>query len=423
VNLVVDVFAHIAGATPSPSGQIMPCPVPPPAGSRAELVARPALQQAIGHDRIAVWVCQHSPDKLPTTPQGTATWANQTVAPYFNQVSNGRYTVSFSPGGTFTVTGNRSRCMYEAEDRTGAPFTNALVVDDDRYDGGLGGPGWISPNWADNPTVFERPPSESGRSLYVGGGSIVARPGPNIVVHEIGHTLHWPHTGVFDPYDNPIDIMSGFPRGDGTTEGWCRQGGTYWPCVPQFPLAFHRLAAGWIEDSQLAVHRGGTNTVLLHPPATGQIQLLAAPAAGNSWVMLTAEARPRVGYDQHLDREGVALHIVDQRPTACRNRFGEPGCVGLDRLTQPAIRTGGSADGSAQVDHVLGVGQSATVHGVTVTVLRRVFDSYEVRISGTFTPPVFTPAPFAGSATEPDGRNTEVRDDGWVRTLLAVQPS
>ncbi len=69
------------------------------------------------------------------------------------------------------------------------------------------------------------------RGAWVGGGSTAESQllNPSVVVHEIGHTLHWPHSYLananYDEYDNPVDVMSGDPDA-----GWCAKptpGGGY----------------------------------------------------------------------------------------------------------------------------------------------------------------------------------------------------
>ena len=69
-------------------------------------------------------------------------------------------------------------------------------------------------------------------------------PNPAIAVHEIGHTLRWPHsfTGP-DEYDNVTDVMSGEPDGNLCAYDYTA-GIPRYACNPQHSLAFkHSLAA------------------------------------------------------------------------------------------------------------------------------------------------------------------------------------
>ena len=67
----------------------------------------------------------------------------------------------------------------------------------------------------------------------------------HLCVGEIGHTLHWPHSyySSTNEYDNPGDLMSGFPTNDLSTKDFIS-----WHCAPQNTLALNRFAAGWIGD-------------------------------------------------------------------------------------------------------------------------------------------------------------------------------
>ena len=150
----------------------------------------------------------------------------------------------------------------------------------------------------------------------------------------------------------------------------------FWPCEPQHTLAFNRFASGWIDGSQVAIHRAGTANYTLAAPTTNGVQFVALPDASEPRSMLTIEARPRVGRDQFLDVEGVALHVIDQVP-----RGGQNLGVSTSRRQLQALGASNS------YDHVLGVGKSVTVHGVTVTVLGRTGDSYNVSVSGSYVMP------------------------------------
>jgi hypothetical protein len=105
---------------------------------------------------------------------------------------------------------------------------------------------------------------------------------------------------------------------------------------------------------------------------------------------LTLEARPAVGDDDFIAAEGVALHVVDQV-----RRYGDLGGISTGRIQRQAV---GPGDG---YDHVLAVGDTKTVHGLTITVLRRVGDRFELRVAGTYAPPAdsfFTESTWARSS-------------------------
>ena len=350
---------------------------------RTTHVRRPALHRAVGHDRVAVYLCRIPANSTgfdgsrqhTASDQDFADLANAQVAPYFAAVSGGSYTVEFVANGTIQAARDdrESDCIDDALARTGASFTNALVADSTLAGGGYASPGWIyTSDSGPDFDVFERPPLEARRGGGVGGAVISERPSPGTIVHEMGHTLHWPHSyvGPNDEYDNPVDVMSsGF--------GFCQIETLSYPCDPGSTLAFNRFAAGWLRNGQVIAHTTGTVNYVLDRPTASGLQLIVAPAAGDrQQSALTLEARPAVGDDDFIVSEGVALHVVDQV-----RRYGSLGGLSTARIQRQAVGPGGS------YDHVLAVGDTATVHGLTITVLRRVEDRFELRVAGTYTPP------------------------------------
>jgi len=392
-HLIVDVAGWLTGPPPATSGPN--CPSSGPTNSAEEtgaLLVRPALHPALGSDQIGVWVCDVPLDTtnpwyvqfehVDVDPAQVAAWAQTTVAPYFAEVSRGRYSVAFTALGRIPLssTDGPGECRDTAHAQTPAPYTNVLFTDTTSYNGGQAGPGRISSNPAsDQAVLVAGAPNQTRRGAWVGGDSTGGDLSPLVVAHEIGHTLHWPHsynTTAFE-YDNRLDVMSGYPD-----EGLCTRSTTpglysLWPCEPQHTLAFNRFASGWVDGHQVAIHRFGTVNYTLDAPARDGLQFVALPDPSDSRSMLTLEARPRVGRDQFLGVEGVALHVVDQVPRS--GGFIDGFSTG--RRQRQALGA------SRSYDHVIGVGASLTVHGVTVTVLGRTGDSYEVTVSGSYRMP------------------------------------
>jgi hypothetical protein len=392
-HLIVDVAGWLTGPPPATTGPNCPSSVPTHSSAEATtaLLSRPALHPAVGSDQIGVWVCDVPPDTtnsfyfyyehVDVDATQVAAWAQTTVAPYFAEVSRGRYTATFTALGHIPLSSTEGpgECREKARTQTGAPYTNVLFTDTRSYFGGQAGPGLISSNPAfDESVLVAGAPDQTRRGAWVGGGSTGPNLSPLVVVHEIGHTLHWPHsynTSATGEYDNRVDVMSGYPA-DGLCTGPTSGGFTLWPCEPQHTLAFNRFASGWIDGNQVAIHRSGTVNYTLDAPARDGLQFVALPDPSDPRSMLTLEARPRVGRDQFLGVEGVALHVVDQVP---RGGFIDGFSTG--RRQRQALGA------SSSYDHVLGVGASLTVHGVTVTVLGRSGDSYEVAVSGSYRMP------------------------------------
>ena len=111
--------------------------------------------------------------------------------------------------------------------------------------------------------------------------------------------------------------------------------------------------------------------------------MVAAPDPTNPQVMLTLEARPKVGYDSAFEVEGVAAYIIDQRSQACQGfSFSSGPCMSTYRRQRPAIALAPNA-----YDHILQVGTTTTINGVTITVTGKVGNTFTVQTSGTFVAP------------------------------------
>jgi hypothetical protein len=376
-DLVIDVAGWLTGPPPTTGGVACPSLTPGGGAARAELLARPGLHAAIGTDRIAVLACDVPADSSGSRtldPVDVANWANDEVTAWFVEASNGRYRPVFEAHPQRRITRNSmGDCVLAGRDITPAPFTNVMVYDSTTYGGGQAGPGFIG---TADVRVLDRPPSQSRRGLWVGGG--VPLIDPSVVIHELGHTLHWPHSYIGPgEYDNPVDMMSGSPitQVDDLSD-FCpslRAGLFQW-CRAQNTLAFNRLAAGWVDDAQVAIHRSGDVTYLLDRPHGAGTQLVALPDRDAAWSSMVVEARPTTGNDRFNERAGVAVHLVDQ---------GNGGFSGIsvNRRQRQATGTPNS------YAHVIPPGASATLHGVTITVLGAAGEGYSVRISGSYRRP------------------------------------
>jgi hypothetical protein len=380
-HLVVDIAGWLTGPAPATTGSQCPSLEPTDPNTRNQLVVRPTLHGIAGVDRIAVLACDVPDDgngTLTVDPAAIATWANQTVAPWFVATSLGAYQPVFEAHPLGRISGSGpSDCSNGAEAATSAPFTNVLVVDTSTYGGGFAGPGSISSNPAFDVSALSQSPRVSRRGGWVGGG--VALINPAVVIHEIGHTVHWPHSyiGPFDEYDNPVDIMSGEPvdffAAYPDLSRFCPgvDAGTYIWCRPQNTLAFNRLAAGWMTGTQVAVHRSGRVNYTLDKPTGAGVQMVALPNASAPARMLTLEARPAIGYDEDLVKPGVAVHIVDQGD-------GSFNSISTQRRQRQATGQPNS------YDHVVAPGGSLTVDGVTISVIATVGNGYQVTVVGSY---------------------------------------
>lgn len=386
VDVIVDVAGYLTGPAPAASGAPCPGTAPNDPNAAAAIVRRPALQQAIGVDHTAIMICDVGAGWGTLDAAEVAAWANQTIAPWFAEESRGAYTVQFAPhpAGRITVSGS-FECMNEVSRLSEAPFTNVIGVTEESYGGGQAGPGLIYDSF--DTSVLGQPPSQSSRGGYVGGAAAFVNPA--VFVHEIGHTLHWPHSFIpvsgdpFTEYNNPIDVMSGEPDVGGDadldSEQYCEivsDPGFYTPCWPQHTLAFNRVAAGWVGSTQIAIHRSGQVNYVLDRPTGDGLQTVVLPDPAEANRLMTLEARPAVGRDQFNESAGVAVHLIDQTGD------GWTRGVSTNRRQQQAF-----GEPNTYL-HVVTPGNSVTIYGVTVTVYANgEGEGYSLEVSGTYRSP------------------------------------
>jgi M6 family metalloprotease-like protein len=371
-------FLAVAVVAGAPSAQASGGGREPLFGSRDPLGLLPDYAMAsnitLGTDVIAVWRCKvpsnttvaeyQAPGRVSMSVAQAIAWMEKYVTPYFTNASRGRYSVEFIAGGTIALARDENvvACMERARARTNAPATNVVAFDNAHFNGGVATVGKYSCSSAGG-CIYDAqrrlPPMESRRAAAVGGDVI----GKNnkTIVHEIGHTLGWPHSLVdpAKPYENVWDVMSGFVRC--VDYNLCTRGA-------QHTLAINRYHAGWIDPSEVRTHSAGSAKYQLAAPAKPGTQFVVVPLDPDRF--LTVEARPARGIDRVLPFGGVAVHII--KPQPCSNAS----CVAMtERLQGPPTRDASTSR------HVIRAGRSKTFHGTRIEVLASVGSGYEVRIS------------------------------------------
>ena len=284
------------------------------------------------------------PERLPLTPDGISAVLNGDVARYFATLSKGDYRPTFSPAGSVTIAADDEpqacvdAALAEASDRA----QGVLVVADAEHNAGQPG-GFGNPGGA-----CAAPPcsaSATRRSAYVGAADFSTewgdRPPMDLVEHEIGHALGWPHSGydaaLAEPHLSALDVMSNSAAPRAVDPKRRDAPGT---------LAINRLAAGWLPTSAVGVI----------PPAGGAVEL--APSTGRSGTRLavieldahrfiTIELLIAEGFDDHLPTSGVAVHLIE----------------GND-----ATRTQTPLVGRPPYDDLLTPGETLTSHGWSIVV-------------------------------------------------------
>jgi hypothetical protein len=332
---------------------------------------------ALGPDRVGVLICQD-----PAFPVN-ATQIQQTfarVSAYYSAMSGGVYVPQFDPP-VYTPLSNPEP-LFECDDAAATldwPSGVELVMAIDGYarnTSGLMGfaglrigvPPWLS--YPDN--------GRSGVIALAGAQEVGGQPTiTGVLAHEIGHTIDFPHSG-FNPYSNPMDVMSSRPA---SSINWLN---------PQGTIALNRFRAGWLTPAQVSVHRTAGSTYRIGALGEPGTQMVVIPSSipGRYTVLGT---RVKVGIDATLPKEGVEIYEVDAR---CLELF----CTGLDNDIVPAI----GAD--FRTDHVL-AGGSLVLGGVSITVVGRVGNAFDVRIDGAPTydfPLIASPAVVLDDTIESD---------------------
>jgi hypothetical protein len=363
----------------------------------------------LGVDTIAVWVCEipDATDPVGFTAVDVAAWANDEIAPFFTLISGGRYRAVFEAAREFTGGSKddefqESDCLNKGKDLTTDPrFSSVFVMDNISHGGGLGTPGgsYVRAGRVIAPTLDDTP-DESRRGAFAGGRGYVYDL-PSSPTHEIGHTIGWPHSGSgtagLDPYDNPADIMSGKGVNNRCTSS---DATNVAPCWITHTIAFNRYASGWIAPEDIELVTKAAEFDLVGPESSGP-QMALLPS-GDPLIFSTIEARPAVGYDENAGTEGVILHTVDQT-AQCSVSI----CWGPYRRQKPAVGAAGSSD------HILGVGESAALHGMTISVLAATASGYTVSVSGLPEGCAMGPNPFTDVRTDSFAFN----DIGCIRLL------
>jgi hypothetical protein len=361
-------LALLAGCT-VPTGASPPSPPAALAALLADATAFGPL--AAGTDRWEVWVCAVPPDtaaapfdagapRLALTPEGLVDALDGPLGEYFEQLSHGRYRLALTPGGVVALGGydGPEQCADAALDRSSPSARGVLAVADAPHrtdaDGGFGTPGEPCPH-AGCPAATTR------RVVYVGGADFHPDwgtvPALDLLEHELGHALAWPHSAVDQhgatgrSYTSAIDVMS-----DSASPRAVDPDRRHGPST----LAVNLLASGWIPTADAVTVPDGGREVQLAARTAGEGPRVAVVGL-DEHRLLTIELVAATGFDDHLPAGGVAVHLVNIGGPAC-GRPTDERCGPLERTQQPLV-------GDAPYADLLQPGESWTGEGWHVRVL------------------------------------------------------
>ena len=236
------------------------------------------------------------------------------VVSYFKRHSYGRYQPLFSAGQDVTISDTETSddCAERALDQSGPEVRGVMVVADAEHGADEFG-GWGTPGIGCNKSCSA---SDTRRSVYVGAGDFMdywnGDSPLDLVEHEIGHALDWPHSTTSasnsgqELYDSALDVMSdsSAPRMVISTK---RHGpGT---------LAINLYAARWFNDEHLQILDGSRRV-------NTKVQLLATDTdlsiTGTRFVViadgvnsfLTVELIAARGDNAHLKLDALVIHRI-----------------------------------------------------------------------------------------------------------------
>ena len=320
------------------------------------------------NDLWEVWICD-TDGPLDLDLGNTARLLNQTVVPYFEWLSEGRFIPRFSATGTVALTHSELAALEEKHwvDRMAAcenkmmtselhnTMNKAVIIETRDNLGGIGG---------------------YNTNAIVGGGTVTAIPGNDLtprlktVAHEIGHVLGWPHSynglisydGVFDEYDNSTDIMSRGNNRDLSTS----------------THAVNRYAAGWIEPEDVAIYSGEATTYELSPIGVEGTQMLVVPSKEGQGVFYSLSPVTAKDHNRDQPKEGVEIYLIDQSYSTCEG-------IWLDKKAPPCRRTQPYPpqivkENGASAHHVREVGEVFQLGEVWAAVQKRQGDRFIVAV-------------------------------------------
>lgn len=318
-------------------------------------------------ERWDVWICRTpGTTSLGIDLNATVTFLNGSIADYFDRLSDGRYRPVFVGRGSSTDDGCGMGQTHTGT--TPRMYVNdfSVLVDDRDATVGLGSAGLVA--WQEESLVYEG----LQRRAEIDGASVTAidaypySPAGSIAAHEIGHTIHWAHSGAVGDYDNQLDLMS---------QGW---GGTH---------AFNLYSAGWIEPEQVAVHPGGDRTYRVGPLGfDGTRMIVLTTASQGRFYVLSVRSPDDPVLDANsepvVDEPGVEVYLVDQRTGICSDLPPQSPCFGGRAHITPFPALPATFPGPYA--HFHPSGSKFSIEGVDITVSPGT-ESLTVRVAGGIT--------------------------------------
>jgi hypothetical protein len=234
------------------------------------------------------------------------------VIDYFSRWSHGRYQPNFTAttGVSINAAEKSDLCVERALDKATPAARGVLVIANAQHSetavGGWGRPG--------SPCEKNCSAKLTRRAVYIGAADFMpfwkGFPPLDLVVHEMGHALDWPHSSTSidnfgnGVYDSEVDVMSNSaaPR-DVNPDARNAPG----------PLGINMYLSQWINDSNVALLEDGTKSFDLVATDTDSavdgVRLVLVQL--NNSTIVSVELLNASGDNQHLLRNRVVVHQIE----------------------------------------------------------------------------------------------------------------